>query len=505
MNNAKRFQYLLDRIGNVKLTNVGVANGVVLPTESTYKTLYNPSIPDLGIAKITYTIDTRYNYISFDSTSHKVYLNKLTFEQYAQVKISVKFANEEKLYDGIISVDIIQGDSSATEAEIIAQVQKLVEKIDVWQNILTSRAADVTLESGDFSLPTSLSGKTITYAINPPAPECIVDNNTGKFTISLDKLKPTAQVITIKVTVGATIKDMTFTLPSAIHQDTTGFVNQNAFTSTRKQVYNQAYKENSNVQDGKNWIFINDIKKCKTLTYSANDVLTDCKGIDYFTELTSFTTTSPTSQNAINRLAGLKKLTTISAENAGIIDIFPICSLPLLTSLDVSGNSGLKNLNPILSLDLTKLTMFDARGAAITATHFTPLFDYCYNVYDNANADTLKYPSYYLGAINASVYSPAQLTNANYVSAMKYIYSVPDILELKTKYIQLPTRIMTGANSSAAITWESGDATIANIRNTTGQEIKRLRANKNGETYVKATVTVNGISFTRYFYFKVIT
>ncbi|MEG1996796.1 MAG: hypothetical protein RR036_04720, partial [Oscillospiraceae bacterium] len=66
-------------------------------------------------------------------------------------------------------------------------------------------------------------------------------------------------------------------------------------------------------------------------------------------------------------------------------------------------------------------------------------------------------------------------------------------------------RIMTGANSSTPITWASGDTNIARIRSASGQQIKRLQAYKSGETYVKATVTVNGISFTRYFYFKVIT
>lgn len=181
-NNQMRFDYLVARIGEQKLTALYTQNSVigsgdgsnfVLPivnagSEYDYRTMYN--MRNIGLDVLTYQLDVNADYLSLFS-GNTVALMEPTFETSTDVTIRGIFKNEpKKIYEATIHVEIEPIDNIKLHNEIVDYIQGLLNNIDILENILSTRATDgMAQERGDFVLPSKYKIYTLSYSLSDAA------------------------------------------------------------------------------------------------------------------------------------------------------------------------------------------------------------------------------------------------------------------------------------------------------------------------------------------------
>ena len=116
----------------------------------------------LGITDIKYSLEATYQYLTLNQelngdvvTDASVGLNNITYSKAARVLITATFDNGEVLTSYIV-ITINLGESSLAD-EVYEDVQIELNKVDVLQNILDTRAENGVLnESGDFKIPAKI-------------------------------------------------------------------------------------------------------------------------------------------------------------------------------------------------------------------------------------------------------------------------------------------------------------------------------------------------------------
>lgn len=178
-NNQMRFDYLVARIGEQKLTALytqdsiigsGDGSNFVLPivsagNEYDYRTMY--SMRNIGLDVLTYQLDMNADYLSLFG-GNTVALMEPTFDTSTSVTIRGVFKNEpKKIYEATIHVEIEPIDDVKLHNEIVDYVQGLLNNIDILENILSTRATDgMTNERGDFILPSKYKIYTLSYSLS---------------------------------------------------------------------------------------------------------------------------------------------------------------------------------------------------------------------------------------------------------------------------------------------------------------------------------------------------
>lgn len=178
-NNQMRFDYLVARIGEQKLTALftqdsiigsGDGSNFVLPivnagNEYDYRTMYG--MRNIGLDVLTYQLDVNADYLSLFS-GNTVALMEPTFETSTNVTIRGIFKNEpKKIYEANIQVEIEPIDDIKLHNEIVDYIQGLLNNIDILDNILSTRATDgMAQERGDFILPSKYKIYTLSYSLS---------------------------------------------------------------------------------------------------------------------------------------------------------------------------------------------------------------------------------------------------------------------------------------------------------------------------------------------------
>lgn len=178
-NNQMRFDYLVARIGEQKLTalytqdsTIGSGDGsnFVLPivnasSEYDYRSMYN--MRNIGLDVLTYQLDVNADYLSLFG-GNAVALMEPTFETSTDVTIRGIFKNEpKKIYEATIHVEIEPIDNIKLHNEIVDYIQGLLNNIDILENILSTRATDgMAQERGDFVLPSKYKIYTLSYSLS---------------------------------------------------------------------------------------------------------------------------------------------------------------------------------------------------------------------------------------------------------------------------------------------------------------------------------------------------
>lgn len=386
------------------------------------------------ISELTYSIDkATYSYIDLveftdtpaqgdtpAQTHQVVVLRQSTFNTLAEVQVTAKFeTGDSKEETSVIYVNIQLGENKALGDQVLAYVRNKLSEVNVLQNMLDTRVNGE--EKGDFELPAEYSGFDIIYQVKKDTNivttvnvdedknKNIVEN--GEFEINAEGFKNVAHDVT--VTVSVLIKDthtistnnviasddMTFTVPAAIHCDTTyGFSDSTLFQSVRTQVMEQAtpaYSKNGDafVDADKNYILVRDIENCTTLNIDGTDVTNVClNGLTYFTNLTTFEARDFTGQtDKLSRAAAtFKSLNSLTLSNVGLTDLTPVLELDL-AYLNVSDNEGLKDISGVAKYDATKLAVLNISGTAVNMDLSRSLLTAMYYRYEAKNNTAPKY------------------------------------------------------------------------------------------------------------------
>lgn len=178
-NNQMRFDYLVARIGEQKLTALftqdsiigsGDGSNFVLPivnagNEYDYRKMYG--MRNIGLDVLTYQLDVNADYLSLFG-GNTVALMEPTFETSTNVTIRGIFKNEpKKIYEATIQIEIEPIDDIKLHNEIVDYIQGLLNNIDILDNILSTRATDgMAQERGDFILPSKYKIYTLSYSLS---------------------------------------------------------------------------------------------------------------------------------------------------------------------------------------------------------------------------------------------------------------------------------------------------------------------------------------------------
>ena len=296
-NNETKFSYLVAQLSPITLTNVydpAKDNGassfhhlpIVDPERRGYDYRQSFKTPtdspnftwaaykDIGLIKLEYHVTNTYNYISIGETvkgdatdtvpSAYAYLNTPVFYTYAQIQITGYYSAEE-YYTDTVNVIISLGDNTELVNMVFRYVENLLNKVDILENILTTRKADgMANEKGDFTLPIGYMTYEITYSKpendeNANAISAITPIYSGEgddqilsgHRISVDPayFNSIDSQVGIKVSVSLkgsgtshvtpTSRVLYFNTPAVIKPDAAGFENLSVFSSVKYQIYNQ--------------------------------------------------------------------------------------------------------------------------------------------------------------------------------------------------------------------------------------------------------------------------
>lgn len=296
-NNETKFSYLVAQLSPITLTNVydpAQANGassfhhlpIVDPERWRYDYRQGFTTPtdspnftweaykDIGLVKLEYHVTNTYNYISIGETvknentgtgpSTYVYLNTPVFYTYAQIQITGYYSSEE-YYTDTVNVIISLGDNTELVNMVFRYVENLLNKVDILENILTTRKADgMANEKGDFTLPIDYMTYEITYSKpendeNANAISAITPIYSGEgddqilsgHCISVDPAYFNSIDSQVGIKISVSLKDsgtshvtpttrvLYFNTPAVIKPDTAGFENLSVFNSVKYQIYKQ--------------------------------------------------------------------------------------------------------------------------------------------------------------------------------------------------------------------------------------------------------------------------
>lgn len=236
---------------------------------------------DIGLTEIWYEPITTYTYVSlYNSTGTNkesaVYLNTVTFNTFAQITVKGRFEGDSEIYESAINITINLGTNSGIFGLVFSELQGQIDKIDVLQNILDTRAKyGWGYERGDFYLTDSYMSfivqydmpdddfsKELLYATDG-GNKFLHDEEKQKYHIGInaDKFPTIDSTAGIKVTViydsngDGVIDDndkinnndyfsksdmLTFKVPGIVKSGASGFSNLGVFLSAKYQVYKQA-------------------------------------------------------------------------------------------------------------------------------------------------------------------------------------------------------------------------------------------------------------------------
>ena len=236
---------------------------------------------DIGLTEIWYEPITTYTYVSlYNSTGTNkesaVYLNTVTFNTFAQITVKGRFEGDSEIYESAINITINLGTNSGIFGLVFSELQGQIDKIDVLQNILDTRAKyGWGYERGDFYLTDSYMSfivqydmpdddfsKELLYATDG-GNKFLHDEEKQKYHIGInaDNFPTIDSTAGIKVTViydsngDGVIDDndkinnndyfsksdmLTFKVPGIVKSGASGFSNLGVFLSAKYQVYKQA-------------------------------------------------------------------------------------------------------------------------------------------------------------------------------------------------------------------------------------------------------------------------
>lgn len=175
--NEMKFQYLLALMNPISLGEIydpgdpGSVHALpVVDSESAndYRVLYTGG-NDLGLTGLEYSVEPVYYFLQIADTDHDdydndLYLTQPTFQVFAQIQVTGHFGAEE--YYGTVNVEIELGSNTELQNMVYAYVQTKLNETNILKNIIETRIENgMANEKGDFVLPSSYMGFTITYDI----------------------------------------------------------------------------------------------------------------------------------------------------------------------------------------------------------------------------------------------------------------------------------------------------------------------------------------------------
>ena len=222
---------------------------------------------DIGLERIEYRVTNTYNYISVESATNAAgqpisyaYLNIPVFNTYAQIEITGYYSNTE-YYTDTVNVIIQLGDDADLQNKVFRYVENILNKTDILQNILDTRAAEgMAKERGDFDLPNEYITYDIIYAAADSSKDAITNVTTlyrgegdtrtvSGYRLAVDPANfyttetPLGITVTIKhkTAEGASpaMRILYVDAPPVIKPDDGGFANLSVFNSIKYQVYTQ--------------------------------------------------------------------------------------------------------------------------------------------------------------------------------------------------------------------------------------------------------------------------
>ena len=207
---------------------------------------------DIGLKKITYTLQNAYNFISINNSQdeYAVYLNSATFYTFAQIDVVGDFGGGET-YSSTVNIIIELGANSELYELAFSYVEKQLNEINILQNILDTRLKyGMKNERGDFYLEPKYQTINIKYTLentdNDGAITAIKEEN-DKFHVYIDASKFSSAESSLGIKVQLNIEGdetgqsriMFFKAPGVIKPDSDGFANYSVFNSIKYQVYMQ--------------------------------------------------------------------------------------------------------------------------------------------------------------------------------------------------------------------------------------------------------------------------
>lgn len=241
------------------------------PAYFKWNTEESDKVNDIGLDSLSYSVQSIYSYVTVrnSGTNRQLFLNTPVFYTYAQLTVYGTFTNDiETVHEGSVNIQIKLGDSTKMQEVVFSHVSEILAQTDVLENIITTRKLyGMANERGDFNLPTSYETCYISYSseydttgisrvtgnlILPDADPTKYSNYSSyKVAINPEKLLINEININIKVTIylaGATselgtVRNLSFKVPAAIHNDTQGFSDPATFESIKFQVYQQLPQE----------------------------------------------------------------------------------------------------------------------------------------------------------------------------------------------------------------------------------------------------------------------
>lgn len=574
-NNQMRFDYLVARIGEQKLTALytqdsvigsGDGSNFVLPIVNTgdkydYRTMYD--MRNIGLDVLTYQLDVNADYLSLFG-GNTVALMEPTFETSTNITIRGIFKNEpKKIYEATIHVEIEPIDDIKLHNEIVDYIQGLLNNIDILENILSTRATDgMAQERGDFVLPSKYKIYTLSYSLSDAVgsdadpiltniTELTTNNgevyysfgvNASRFDINAKKVK---FYINIEMTeknqssIPKTSSPIYVESPGALHfgadnnaqgldslsKGDTAVLNSDIFYNLKLQVINALNGDSGvptvgtnfdSILDGAiapNYILRRDIELLDSLylvcdpsvAYSAvTNAISNVDGAPYLGlpngTLTSGGDTLDISAYGILSYAknvdslhveaingndslysvgnaedfleysvnSFNSLSAITMRNSGLTNASNIQGLNNISHIDLSGNESLNAFDWLSKLKNPKVSYINVSGTRFSADNAN-IFDALY--YRCKRADTTVNPTYIYTGLDGTdtVHTPVE---GDALLLTHLLYSLNDLHNFKTQYIQLKTTVFDG-ETSYSVGWSIKDA-IDNILSADGVNIANL-------------------------------
>lgn len=574
-NNQMRFDYLVARIGEQKLTALYTQDSVlgsddgsnfVLPivsagNEYDYRTMYG--MRNIGLDVLTYQLDVNADYLSLFG-GNAVALTEPTFETSTNITIRGIFKNEpKKIYEATIHVEIEPIDDIKLHNEIVDYIQGLLNNIDILENILSTRTSDgMAQERGDFVLPSRYKIYTLSYSLSDAVgsgADPIITNiteltstsgetcysfgiNAARFDINSKKVK---FYVNIEMTeknessIPKTSSPVYVESPGALHfgddnnalgldllsKGDIAVKNSDIFYNFKLQVIN-ALKGDSGVpiigatfdntlsaSIAPNYILRRDIERLSSLylicdpitAYSAgtsaigevggmpylglpNGALTsggDALDINAYGILIYAKNIDSLHVEAINgdsmlysvgnaedfleySVNSYKTLSAITMRNSGLINASNIQGLTNISHIDLSGNESLNAFDWLSKLQNPKVSYINVSGTQFSADNAS-IFDALY--YRCKRSDSTVNPTYIYTGINGTdiAHKPIE---GDALLLSHLLYSLNDLHDLKTQYIQLNPTIFD-ATTSYSVDWSIKDA-VDNTLSVDGVNIASL-------------------------------
>ncbi|MDL2292279.1 hypothetical protein LJC17_01605 [Acholeplasma sp. OttesenSCG-928-E16] len=182
-----------------------------------------------------------------------------------------------------------------------------------------------------------------------------------------------------------------------------------------------------------------------------------------------------------------------------ISNILEVERLINLKYLDIRGNPKVNEMTELLKINSGILQYLNITGTGIEFYYNQPIFARLYFAYKN-NKNLL--PTY-LYEFNGYEFIYEPDIDEIDIDALTLCFLLKEINTISSKYLQLPTNIITDDAERITLSWnvESGKIRII-PSGANGYRIERTDTNEEGEGIISVTVNYNGGTYTRYFTVK---